>query len=93
MHPTPKSRHQSFRGLLVAAGAIVTLASAVVPANAATFADNVDTGVIVLFVPLCALLVAIIVEVFRATMRGQAPLQDRNEVRSITAWKPEHGDS
>jgi hypothetical protein len=92
MHPTPKSRHQSNRSVLVAAGALIALVAATAPAHAAGFTDTVDTGVIVLFVPLCALLIAIIVEVFRATLRGQAPMRSEEQVRSITAWKPGHGE-
>jgi hypothetical protein len=91
MHQPPKSRHQSNRSVLVAVGALIALVAASAPAHAASFADTVDTGVIVLFVPLCALLIAIIAEVFRATLRG-TPMRSEDQVRSITAWKAEHGE-
>jgi hypothetical protein len=63
----------SIRGLGGCVLAIATLVSAVAPASAAGIDHTVEPGVLIWFVPLCALLFAIIVEAVRLVLRHDPP--------------------
>ncbi|RUT34996.1 hypothetical protein EMQ25_03315 [Arsenicitalea aurantiaca] len=97
MHLSLKSRRKptvtatiiSFSLTLVAAS-IATLVG-VVPAHAAPAVEGVDAEVLLLVVPLCALVFAIMFEVARIALRGPIgamPLQ----VQSIRHWRGQRPD-
>ena len=54
---------------------------------------SVDTGIVLLVVPLVALVLAILVEATRLSLRG-GPLRigERKPTGTLTDWKPGHGE-
>lgn len=98
-----KQRRPLFRNALSAATAIsfsltfvgagLALLFGLIPPRTITGAGEIDTAVVLLFVPLCALLFAILVEVVRAILReGLQPAKPR-QPNPLSAWKPGHGES
>jgi len=80
----------SFSLTFVAGG--IALLLGLFPAHAIIGSREVDTGVILLLVPLTALLFAIIVEVVRSILReGLRPAKPR-QANPLSAWKPGHGE-
>jgi hypothetical protein len=76
----------SIRGLGGCALSIATLVAAVAPASAAGIEHTVEPGVLIWFVPLCALLFAIIVEAARLVLRHEPPpSQPSGPIRRIPA--------
>ncbi len=71
-------------------GVSLALLAGMLPERLATLTATLDTGVVLLFVPLCALVLAIIAEVartsttsvFRASTRPTRPLSHRPVVRA-----------
>lgn len=105
--PTPKKarfilRKPLFRNPLTAAAAIsfsltfvgagIALLLGIIPSGTIVGASQVDTGVVVLFVPLCALLLAILVEVVRSTLRDGLSAPKPRQPNPLAAWKPGHGE-
>ncbi|WP_299643865.1 hypothetical protein [Devosia sp.] len=73
-------------------GAGIALMLGIIPPRAITGAGDVDMAVVLLFVPLCALLFAIIAEVVRASLReGLRPPKPRQS-NPLSAWKPGHDE-
>jgi len=98
--PGFRLRLPRFRNALTAATAIsfsltflvagVALMLGLIPPRAIVGAGEIDTAVVVLFVPLCALLFAIIAEVVRSILReGLQPVKPRQS-NPLSAWKPGH---
>lgn len=54
---------------------------------------TLDTGIVLLVVPLVALVLAILVEATRLALRG-GPLRiaGRKPIRTLSDWKPGHGE-
>lgn len=70
----------------------VALMLGIIPPRTITGAGEIDTAVVVLFVPLCALLLAILVEVVRASLReGLRPPKPR-QADPLSAWRPGHDE-
>ncbi|MBN9310790.1 MAG: hypothetical protein J0I99_11890 [Devosia sp.] len=82
----------SFSLTFLGAGAL--LAAGVVPPRVLTGLGEIDTPVVFLLVPLCALLFAIMVEVVRATLREGPHRQPRppRQPNALAAWKPGTGE-
>ena len=100
--PSFRFRRPLFRNALSAATAIsfsltfvaagIALLLGIIPPRTITGAGDIDTAVVLLFVPLAALLFAILVEVVRSILReGLQPAKSR-QVNPLDAWKPGHGE-
>ena len=63
-----------------------------IPAEMMLFEGQVDTAVVLLVVPLCALLLAILAEAMRATLSGNLQPPEPRPQGQLTAWKPGHGE-
>jgi hypothetical protein len=98
--PAPKPRGLIARGLrwprmpvisfsLTIAAAGIGLLMGILPARAATLMPMVDTGVVLLFVPLCLLVVAILAEAVRLSLRGPLRIHEPRRVRTLSSWVPE----
>lgn len=95
-------RRPLFRNALSAAAAIsfsltfvgagVALLLGIIPPTAIIGAGEIDTAVVLLFVPLCALLFAILVEVARSTLREGVQAPKPRQSSRLSAWKPGHGE-
>ena len=70
-------------------GVIIALLAGFLPRNFALLEIDaqVDTGVMLLFVPLCALVLAILAEVLRAAMRGPVRPQVPRLRRPLSNWQ------
>jgi hypothetical protein len=96
------SRRSLFRNPLGAAAAIsfsltfvgagIALLLGYLPAGTIIGASEVDTGVVLLFVPLCALILAILVEVTRSSLRDGFASDKPRRPNALAAWKPGHGE-
>ena len=73
-------------------GVSIALLAGFLPARVATLGGTVDTGVVLLFVPLCALARAIIAAVLRAVMKGQLRSGSTRRIRPLSQWRPGHGE-
>ena len=73
-------------------GAGVAQLLGLIPADMVLFDGEVDTAVVLLTVPLCALLLAIIAEALRATISGNLQPPEPQRQGQLTAWKPGHGE-
>lgn len=73
-------------------GAGIALLLGLVPSAAIVGTTEVDTGVVLLLVPLCALLLAILVEVVRSTLREGLTAPKARQPNPLAAWKPGHGE-
>ncbi len=71
-------------------GASVAIVTGIVPLRAYSFAQKVDIGAVLLFVPLCALILAVLSEVVRLTIRGGSDSPIYATV--APAWTPGHGE-
>lgn len=80
----------SFSLTFVGAGIALLLGFA--PATLPLGAGEVDTGVVLLFVPLCALLFAILVEAARTTIRESRAGSAAPRANPMAAWKPGQGE-
>lgn len=77
---------------LVFLGVIAAFALGALPSEALTFGGNVEAGVVLLFVPLCALIFAVLVEVIRSALTSSfGPHQSRAD-GPILNWRPGHGE-
>lgn len=80
----------SFSLTFLAAG--IALLVGIIPSRVIVGMSEVDVGVVLLFVPLCALLLAIIVEVVRSIMRDGISQPAPRKTNSLDAWKPGTGE-
>lgn len=72
-------------------GVAVALLAGLLPARLDALGKSLDTGVVLLFLPLCALVFAITAEVVRAILKG--PLRSsRRPTPPLSAWRPGHGE-
>jgi hypothetical protein len=106
--PTPRktrsfSPGRLFRNPLGAAAAIsfsltfvvagILFATGVIPPHTIAGLGEIDTGVVMLFVPLCALTFAIMAEVVRSILRDGLRHQPKPRAANpLAAWKPGTGE-
>ena len=64
-------------------GVSLALLSGLLPPRVSSLGGSVDTAVVLLFVPLCALVFTIVAEVFRATLAGARP-----SPAPLGGWRP-----
>jgi Mg2+/Co2+ transporter CorB len=77
---------------LVFLGVIAAFALGALPSEALTFGGNVEAGVVLLFVPLCALIFAVLVEVIRSALTSSfGPRRPQSEGQVLN-WRPGHGE-
>ena len=58
----------------------------------ASSTGSIDTGVVLLVVPLVALVLAILFEATRLVLRGPLRMAEPKPARSLSDWKPGHGE-
>lgn len=73
-------------------GAGIALLLGIIPPRTIVGAGEIDTAVVLLFVPLCALILAILVEVVRAILREGLQAPKAHQSNPLSAWKPGHGE-
>lgn len=64
----------------------------VAPVSLDMLSPALDLGVLVLMVPLCALTLAIVVEVLRAAMSGPPRIEPPRLAAALSDWRPGHGE-
>jgi hypothetical protein len=67
--------------------AIAMAASRFLPQALPPLPHQIDMGVIALFVPMCALVLAIVVQVLTMTLNGAVPEQNQPHARAISHWR------
>ena len=70
--------------------AIAAFALGLVPAL--NFGGSIETGVVLLFVPLCALVFAILVEAVRGSLARSFKPEAPPTANLLAAWRPGHGE-
>jgi uncharacterized membrane protein YidH (DUF202 family) len=70
----------------------VALLAGVMPQSFAALPMPVDLGVLLLMVPLCALVLAIMAEALRAAMQGVPSGKARRTATALSQWRPGHGE-
>lgn len=73
-------------------GAGIALLLGIIPPRTLINATEIETGVVLLFVPLCALILAILVEATRSTLRDGLQAPRPRQSNPLSAWKPGHGE-
>src|SRR5262245_23519265 len=74
-------------------GVSLALLAGVLPQKFASLDMPVDMGVVLLLVPLCALVLAMMAEVLRAAARGALPKRPvRTASALIREWRPGNGE-
>lgn len=95
-HPAPSAGSVSavatITFALVFLGVIAAFALGALPAEALTFGGNVEAGVVLLFVPLCALIFAVLVEVLRSALTSNFGPHQRTSAGPVLNWRPGHGE-
>lgn len=71
-------------------GAGIALLFGYLPTHLPLGGEPIDTGVVLLFVPLCALLLAILVEASRSVLKDTTPAPQRTN--PLAAWRPGQGE-
>jgi uncharacterized membrane protein len=74
-------------------GVGVALLAGLLPERVSTLGENLDVGVLLLFLPLCALVFAMIAEVLRAAVKGPLRSVAPPRMRPLSGWRPEPGES
>jgi hypothetical protein len=69
-------------------GVSLMFLAGVMPPSFTSLATPVDIGVLLLIVPLCALVLAMIVEVMRAAITGGPPRRARRNATSLSNRRP-----
>lgn len=69
-------------------GAGIALLLGMIPSSLLLGARQVDTGVVLLLVPVCALLAAIIFEAVRASLRSDVVGQHTPPAAGLSGWRP-----
>lgn len=70
-------------------GVGVALLAGLLPEQLSALGNNIDVGVLLLFLPLCALAVAITAEVLRAALKGPLRSGAPPRMRPLSGWRPE----
>ena len=58
----------------------------------ASATGSIETGIVLLVVPLVALVIAILFEATRLAWRGPVRMQSAKPTRTLSGWKPGHGE-
>src|SRR6476620_10987660 len=95
---TPRARAK--RTALSAAAAIsfsltfvvfsLAMLAGVIPERTLLANNEIDVNVLLLFVPLCALVFAIFVEVVRLIVKGNVKIERPRTHNPLSAWRPGH---
>ena len=72
-------------------GVSLAVLAGYLPAQQALLDGKIDAEVVLLFVPLCALIFAIVAEVFRVAASGPVRTPARR-MPPLSEWKPGHGE-
>ncbi|HEV7275133.1 MAG TPA: hypothetical protein VGN80_02490 [Devosiaceae bacterium] len=70
-------------------GVSLALLAGLLPERVANIGASIDVGVLLLFLPLCALAFAISVEVVRAARKGPLRYSAPPRARPLSGWRPE----
>ena len=73
-------------------GVSLMLLAGVMPPSFAALEAPVDIGVLLLIVPLCALVLAMMAEVLRAAIKGTPPRRTSRNASALSDWRPGHGE-
>jgi hypothetical protein len=73
-------------------GVSLMLLAGVIPPSFAALEAPVDLGVLLLIVPLCALVLAMMVEVLRAAIKGTPGRRLSRNASTLSDWRPGHGE-
>ncbi len=73
-------------------GVSLLLLAGFLPPAFASLEVPVDIGVLLLIVPLCALVLAMMAEVLRAAIRGTPPRRASRNATTLSEWRPGHGE-
>ncbi|HTN63820.1 MAG TPA: hypothetical protein VL147_20075 [Devosia sp.] len=98
MHKSSSSKRKRVRlyalatTTLVGLGAAAALVAGITPATAANLAQNTDTQIAVFMVPLTLLVLAVLYEAVRISMRGTLPVEPTPRRPSRLDWKPGTGE-
>jgi len=98
MQESTSPKRKSFRlyaivsTALLAVGAAAALAVGITPATASSLAQNADTQVAVFMIPLTLLVMAVLFEVTRITLRGAIPAESKPRRVSRLNWTPGSGE-
>ena len=76
----------SFSLTIAAAG--IGLLAGLFPAQVEQLTPQIDTAVVLLFVPLCILVLAIFAEAVRLSLRGPIRIHEDRPLRTLTGWSP-----
>lgn len=73
-------------------GAGIAMLLGFIPPRTLVGSGELDTSVVLLFVPLCALVFALLVEVARTTMAGGLRQEPPRPTNPLAAWRPGNGE-
>lgn len=77
---------------LTFAGVSLAVLAGYLPTQQALLTGKLDAEVVLLFVPLCALVLAIVAEVLRIAAKGPLRSTTARRMTPLTEWKPGHGE-
>ncbi len=99
--PPPTPRHRRGQALSAAAaigfsltfvGAGIAMLVGFIPPRTLIGSGELDTSVVLLFVPLCALVFALLVEVVRTMIAGGLKQDRPRPANPLAAWRPGNGE-
>lgn len=73
-------------------GVSLAVLAGYLPAQQALLTGQLDAEVVLLFVPLCALVFAIVAEVLRIAAKGPLRSTPVRRMTPLSDWKPGHGE-
>ncbi|MHB1110849.1 MAG: hypothetical protein ACYCZU_11110 [Devosia sp.] len=73
-------------------GVSLAVLAGYLPARQALSTGKLDAEVVLLFVPLCALVFAIVAEVLRIAAKGPLRSTTARRMTPLSDWKPGHGE-
>ena len=87
--PRLKITQRQTRPIAIALSLVATAmaASRYIPHPLPPLPHQIDLGVVVLFVPLCALMLALVFQVVAMTLRGAVPRENQPSARAIAHWR------
>ena len=87
--PRLKITQRQTRPIAIALSLVATAmaASRYIPHPLPPLPHQIDLGVVILFVPLCALMLALVFQVVIMTLRGAVPRENQPSARAIAHWR------
>lgn len=73
-------------------GVSLALLTGLLPDRVARLGASIDMGVLLLFLPLCALAFAMVAEVIRAARKGPLRSSAPPRMRPLSGWRPGPGE-